>query len=639
MFLTCWRRPGLHHAYTDAASPRRRRRSRPQVQSLEDRRLLAQVLNGGALLQETFDDLSPSSIYPSLKDTGALPGSPSQVLFQHVFAEAFVGHGGTTVPSAGQTAQDFDAVGPDTITLHPYLPTGATSADITQAALDVLIESPATQVTFTGAHGSESFVVPATASGPPPLIMGSAGSTFGPPTVNGWATVAANAADVIGHDAQNNPVTLGPISRISFFLALIDNVRSIVDLGGDIKGSVWVNNGDGVRQANELGVVGDTVFVDLNRNGRLDANEPWAVTDGNGDYDIADVPAGNYPVIDTGGTISLSGTAGVNQDFGFSVSAGGGKVAVGDPVAWWSPSPGSPEMTYGNVSLFASLDGAPVTTVIRADADAVNSILTPPVPDTDFGFSTAINSDNRLIVGSPFVPDIESFNDSIASVSIFTFAGQDVTNINPYDLLGHTQGHTYPFLGVSLAVTGSNSNYWIGGSGEAIAITGDAEPSVSRSIATSGVFDSMAAGGDGDVFVGGDPDEGEVELDYPSVDGGYSSPEISAGPDGDGTSFGTSVALLGVGAGDDLSQASMFVGAPGDSQVGLEAGAVFLYDHLLVTSFHASQTFLDPAQDAGDHFGFAMAAVGSDELLIGGAGRFDDGRRRRRRLSFRRQHR
>ena len=51
------------------------------------------------------------------------------------------------------------------------------------------------------------------------------------------------------------------------------------------------------RVAAEPGIANWTVYVDLNSNGKLDANEPFAVTDATGDYDIeASLAPGTYHV-------------------------------------------------------------------------------------------------------------------------------------------------------------------------------------------------------------------------------------------------------------------------------------------------------------------------------------------------------
>src|SRR5262249_33921064 len=89
-------------------------------------------------------------------------------------------------------------------------------------------------------------------------------------------------------------------------------------------------NGDGVRQANEPGLPGWTVFVDLNDNGVLDPGEPSAVTNAQGNYTISNVSPGTVvlravlqpnwaPTLPPGGAYTLTVVSGQNQaglDFG-----------------------------------------------------------------------------------------------------------------------------------------------------------------------------------------------------------------------------------------------------------------------------------------------------------------------------------
>jgi uncharacterized delta-60 repeat protein len=172
---------------------------------------------------------------------------------------------------------------------------------------------------------------------------------------------------------------------------------------GETRGSKWIEaNGDGIRQPGEPGVPGVTVFVDLNRNGRLDTGEPSAVTDANGDYDIPKVPVGTYPVIDesAGTELQLPGDAQANAvDFGFSVAAGAGRIAVGDPQALrLDPATNFPAQ-LGRVYVFDPQDGQ-----FHAELPAPPPTNTNPLfPNHDaFGFSLAIDSDGDIAVGSPF---------------------------------------------------------------------------------------------------------------------------------------------------------------------------------------------------------------------------------------------
>ncbi len=64
-------------------------------------------------------------------------------------------------------------------------------------------------------------------------------------------------------------------------------------LAGDVAGTVLDDaNNDGIKNNGENGIADVTVFVDLNLSGALDAGEPSAVTNKDGDYLIRSVAAG-----------------------------------------------------------------------------------------------------------------------------------------------------------------------------------------------------------------------------------------------------------------------------------------------------------------------------------------------------------
>ena len=75
----------------------------------------------------------------------------------------------------------------------------------------------------------------------------------------------------------------------------LDDVR--ITGSGAIRGSVWNDaDGNGTQDAGEPGLQGATVFLDQNRNGRLDAGEVSTTTDANGEYTFASLPPGPYTV-------------------------------------------------------------------------------------------------------------------------------------------------------------------------------------------------------------------------------------------------------------------------------------------------------------------------------------------------------
>ena len=66
---------------------------------------------------------------------------------------------------------------------------------------------------------------------------------------------------------------------------------------GAIAGTKWLDaNGDGVRNDDELGLPGVTIYVDQNNNGTLDESEPRAITQDDGSYKLADLSPGRQTV-------------------------------------------------------------------------------------------------------------------------------------------------------------------------------------------------------------------------------------------------------------------------------------------------------------------------------------------------------
>jgi hypothetical protein len=210
---------------------------RPALEVLEGRPLLAQILFGGDELKETFDDLPSTAVTSSLTldDPGYLNGvavpSPAAV-FHHSFdGIATINAGGDTTPTnqpPGQTAQDLRLVlGPgggvtvggnliDIITPHPYLPSGATDAEVDQVSVDVR-SSQVVQLAVYGSGGQETVRSASTA--------------------NAFTTLVASANDM-STDAIGNPTgkPLGEISSVFVSIPVttatdfleIDNLRAVV---------------------------------------------------------------------------------------------------------------------------------------------------------------------------------------------------------------------------------------------------------------------------------------------------------------------------------------------------------------------------------------------------------------------------
>ncbi len=65
----------------------------------------------------------------------------------------------------------------------------------------------------------------------------------------------------------------------------------------EIRGTKWNDlNGNGVRDQNEPGLKGVTIFLDLNENGQLDKGEPTQITDKMGRYQFTKLISRTYLV-------------------------------------------------------------------------------------------------------------------------------------------------------------------------------------------------------------------------------------------------------------------------------------------------------------------------------------------------------
>lgn len=68
---------------------------------------------------------------------------------------------------------------------------------------------------------------------------------------------------------------------------------------GEIRGTKWLDrDGDGIRQPEEPGIAGVTLFLDRNGNEQLDSNEPSTRTGADGSYSFTDLVPGNYSVFE-----------------------------------------------------------------------------------------------------------------------------------------------------------------------------------------------------------------------------------------------------------------------------------------------------------------------------------------------------
>jgi hypothetical protein len=94
--------------------------------------------------------------------------------------------------------------------------------------------------------------------------------------------------------------TRGPTSPTLFAVTLKADgriVRNFGNAGGSIAGSVFLDiNRDGRRESPDQGVPHARVYLDLDNDGALDANEPTMETTSTGRYSFSDLLAGTYRI-------------------------------------------------------------------------------------------------------------------------------------------------------------------------------------------------------------------------------------------------------------------------------------------------------------------------------------------------------
>jgi hypothetical protein len=150
---------------------------------------------------------------------------------------------------------------------------------------------------------------------------------------------------------------------------------------GTVTGTVWNDIGrDGVRDASDPGIPGWTVFADLNTNRIKDAGEPFAITDGAGQYTIPNLLPGQYKIreITPSGWDPTIGADGAN-----TVDVSAGHTSVSD---------------FGNYNV-ASLGSIQGTVWNDVNADSVRAAGDPGLGGWTVYMD--LNADGGLSAGEP----------------------------------------------------------------------------------------------------------------------------------------------------------------------------------------------------------------------------------------------
>ncbi len=133
---------------------------------------------------------------------------------------------------------------------------------------------------------------------------------------------AGLTTNVVDPDATKNGQTAITLTR-----AALDNTTANFGYRGtsSVSDTVWLDvNADGGLDATDRRISGVKVFVDQNNNGTVDANEPFAITDSNGNYIIPNLPDATWTVAVDTSTLP----AGVSPTFDLNGIATPNKTSV-----------------------------------------------------------------------------------------------------------------------------------------------------------------------------------------------------------------------------------------------------------------------------------------------------------------------
>jgi uncharacterized repeat protein (TIGR01451 family) len=229
--------------------------------------------------------------------------------------------------TASQTVKQFDTAANTTSSARPVLTVSYTppapavpSLTIAKSHTDIFRQGDAADtysltVTNTG-PGPTTGTVTVTDTVPTGLAPTAADSG----SINGWSvtasgqTITATRSDMLAA-GMSYPVLMVTVSVASAAPASVTNTATVAGGGavntasasdpttivppgaGVISGTVFHDfNTDGVREPGEPGLAGQTVFLDLDGSGILQPSDPTALTDANGNYELAVPSAGGYTV-------------------------------------------------------------------------------------------------------------------------------------------------------------------------------------------------------------------------------------------------------------------------------------------------------------------------------------------------------
>ena len=270
---------------------------------------------------------------------------------------------------------------------------------------------------------------------------------------NGTYTVRVDTTTLPASYFQTYDLT-PPLTDHTASVTLTGVSRTDVDFGyrndASIGDLVWNDrNGDGVRNTGEPGIAGVYVFIDVNANGLFDQGiEPYAVTDLNGSYTLANLSAGTYlvrveisslpqlstPTFDFDGTatahnatrtLSVSENA-VNLDFGYRATANVGNLVWNDANADGIQNGGEPGIA--NVRIYLDINGNGTFESATEPAALTDANGAWTIDNLVDGIYTARVDPSTLAPGLAPTYDATGATDGIASFSLSS--AQTLTTID-----------------------------------------------------------------------------------------------------------------------------------------------------------------------------------------------------------------
>ncbi len=220
---------------------------------------------------------------------------------------------------------------------------------------------------------------------------------------------------------------------------------------GSIRGQKWFDrNADGVKDDDERGLAGWTIYLDADDNGALDDGEVSATTDAAGDYAFFDLVAGSYTVAEvlraewlqtypaSPGTHSIDLSLAqqeVGIDFGNTVGSISGLVwndRDGDGVQDAGELGQEGWTVYLDDNDNGAFDNGP-TTIASTDAPQTIVDFTTILAELTVSGLTSINDLNvRLNIEHSYVSDLDVFLISPAGsrIELFTDVGLNGDNLS-----------------------------------------------------------------------------------------------------------------------------------------------------------------------------------------------------------------